>query len=107
MKSLTEFFCMVNPDIRLTCDPFFELIACFDNENIGLVAPLVVSPEQKIEDSDRRFPTSASILAKAMGIRNFLDYDQSLFLGYNEEGKVAVMAFIIYIFCIFFGRIII
>ena len=60
----TPYFCVVNPDIRLPADPFSSLIANFDDEAVAVAGPLVRSPDGRIEDSARRFPTAASLLKK-------------------------------------------
>jgi GT2 family glycosyltransferase len=62
-----EFFCVVNPDIRIDADPFPALIASLEDARIGVAAPLVVSPDGKIEDSARYFPTPLKIACKALG----------------------------------------
>jgi GT2 family glycosyltransferase len=69
------FFCVMNPDIRLRSNPFPTLLACFENRLTGAVAPLIVDPACKIEDSARRFPTPFSILKKALKINVKKDYD--------------------------------
>jgi N-acetylglucosaminyl-diphospho-decaprenol L-rhamnosyltransferase len=62
------YFCVLNPDIRLTCDPFPQLIAqLVASPRPGVIAPRVITPDGKLEDSARPFPTPASIFAKAMG----------------------------------------
>ncbi len=61
------FFCVVNPDIKLSENPFPALLACLSKSNTALAAPLVVAPVGTVEDSIRRFPTPFSLLAKAMG----------------------------------------
>jgi GT2 family glycosyltransferase len=63
-----EYFCALNPDIRLTGDPFPELIARLQaSPRPGVIAPRVVAPAGELEDSARPFPTPFSILAKALG----------------------------------------
>lgn len=52
-----QFFCVANPDLRLTGDPFPRLMASFDDPSVGVVAPLVLSPAGAPEDNARRFPT--------------------------------------------------
>jgi N-acetylglucosaminyl-diphospho-decaprenol L-rhamnosyltransferase len=64
----SEFFCVANPDVRLTRDPFDELIACMDDPEVGLVAPRVVDPAGNHEDSARYFPTPASLAGKMLGL---------------------------------------
>jgi N-acetylglucosaminyl-diphospho-decaprenol L-rhamnosyltransferase len=61
------FFCPLNPDIEFDRNPFPVLSAALADDRVALVAPLVKSPDGKIEDSMRRFPTPASLLMKALG----------------------------------------
>lgn len=61
-----EHFCVLNPDIRMDMNPFPPLIDLLANPSVGVAAPLIVGPIGGIEDSARRFPTPAGILAKAM-----------------------------------------
>ena len=63
-----EYFCVLNPDIRLNADPFPALIAELKDKSVGLVAPLILGPDGSIEDSARPFPTLSSLLRKALGI---------------------------------------
>jgi N-acetylglucosaminyl-diphospho-decaprenol L-rhamnosyltransferase len=63
-----EYFCVLNPDLRLEHDPFPELLRCLADERVGLCAPLVRDPAGRIEDSARHFPTPAFILAKVLGL---------------------------------------
>lgn len=62
-----EFFCVLNPDIRLMGDPFPALVEAVSDSRIGIGAPLVLSPEGMVEDSARKFPTPFSILKKLFG----------------------------------------
>jgi N-acetylglucosaminyl-diphospho-decaprenol L-rhamnosyltransferase len=61
------FFCPLNPDIEFDRNPFPVLSAALGDDRVALVAPLVRSPDGKIEDSMRRFPTPGSLLMKALG----------------------------------------
>lgn len=77
-----EFFCVVNPDIRLRGDPFPALRQCLFEQDVGVAAPLILNEQGKVEDSARTFPTPFSLLGKALGLRKQLDYtigDQLLF----------------------------
>lgn len=65
-ESRSEFFCVLNPDIRLRADPFGQLTARLRDPTVGVAAPLVKSPAGGIEDSARRMPTPLSILRKAL-----------------------------------------
>jgi len=61
------FFCPLNPDIEFDGNPFPVLSAALADDRVALVAPLVRSPDGKIEDSMRRFPTPGSLLMNALG----------------------------------------
>lgn len=70
----SRYFCIVNPDIRFTSNPFPELVNCLENTGAGVVAPLVLNAEGRVEDSARRFPTPLAILARALGKNRQPDY---------------------------------
>jgi len=67
LKSTGRFYCVVNPDIRLTSDPFKQLISCLSDQSVGVTAPKVLGAEGEVEDSARRFPTPLKILCKVFG----------------------------------------
>jgi hypothetical protein len=69
-----QYFCVMNPDIRLDRNPFNALMACFDGSSVGVAAPLVLNESGGIEDSARRFPTPLKILCKAFGRCRGSDY---------------------------------
>ena len=60
----TPYFCVCNPDVRLTPDPFPPLLETLARPQAGVVGPLVRSPEGATEDSARRFPTAATLLKR-------------------------------------------
>ncbi|MGM9428173.1 glycosyltransferase [Hydrogenophaga sp. MI9] len=66
--SQKRFFCVANPDIRLTSNPFPGLLAAMDDPRVGLVAPLVLSPDGLPEDNARRFPTPWNLGLKLAGL---------------------------------------
>ena len=70
----TPFFCVANPDIRLTADPFPALLASLQDERAGAAGPLVRSPSGAMEDSARRFPTAATLLRKLFVAARGPDY---------------------------------
>lgn len=72
--SSAQFFCVMNPDIRLNEDPFPALFACLTDSAVGVVAPLVLDERGGTEDSARRFPTPFKILCKALGGCRGSDY---------------------------------
>lgn len=59
-----QFFCPLNPDIRLLSNPFPLLIKSINKHKADLVAPLVVNIDGNIEDSIRSFPTVLSLFKK-------------------------------------------
>lgn len=70
-----EFFCPLNPDIRLLENPFPRLIEVQKKYGAGLIAPIVLSNLGILEDSARHFPTLISLgkkfLFKNQGRWNF------------------------------------
>ncbi len=70
----SDYFCVVNPDIRLMANPFPGLLRCLEQADVGVAAPLVLNVQGGVEDSARRFPTPFRILAKALGMRGQPDY---------------------------------
>lgn len=71
----SNFFCVMNPDIRLESDPYRFLVEQLNEDRVALTAPLVVNQYGYIEDSARRFPTILSILGKAFGIKGVFEYN--------------------------------
>lgn len=65
-RSTSDMFFVVNPDIRLSEDPFPALAPWLEQARAAAVAPLVRSPNGDPEDSARRFPTVPSLLAKLL-----------------------------------------
>jgi N-acetylglucosaminyl-diphospho-decaprenol L-rhamnosyltransferase len=72
--STGQFFCVMNPDIRLNEEPFPELLSRLQDSTIGLAAPLVVNNSGEVEDSARVFPTPFKIICKAFGGCKGSDY---------------------------------
>ena len=70
----TDYFCVMNPDVRLDQDPFLMLVSALSESTIGVAAPLVLNPAGNIEDSARKFPTPLSLLRKALSGRPTSDY---------------------------------
>jgi N-acetylglucosaminyl-diphospho-decaprenol L-rhamnosyltransferase len=69
-----EFFCVINPDIRLGSDIFPALLDALRDTSCGVIAPLIVSGDGSIEDSARKFPTPFKILSKAFSGYRGQDY---------------------------------
>lgn len=70
-----EYFCVLNPDIRLEQDPFPALFAQLADPKVGVAGPLILNPSGEIEDSARRFPTLFTILKKAFLRRFELEHE--------------------------------
>ena len=66
--ALCDFFCVLNPDIRLDNNPFPALLNCIENGKIGIAAPRVINSDGNLEDNARPFPTPLTILAKSLGL---------------------------------------
>lgn len=61
-----EYFCVLNPDIRLTQAVLSQLLRSLASQpGAALVAPRVVDTQGMTENSARRLPTPLSILEKA------------------------------------------
>lgn len=73
-RSTSEYFCVLNPDVRIAQDPFPALLRELEAPGTGIVAPRVLSPAGEVENSARRFPTVTSLAAKALGAAPKLDY---------------------------------
>jgi GT2 family glycosyltransferase len=78
-----DFFCVLNPDIRLEADPFPALLALFSDPALAVAAPLILGPEGEVEDSARRYPTFATLARKALGAAPRIDYP-------SPSGPIAV-----------------
>jgi GT2 family glycosyltransferase len=68
------YFCVINPDIRVSSDIFPILLDGLKEPLCGVIAPLIVNGEGSIEDSARKFPTPLKILCKAFGGCRGQDY---------------------------------
>jgi GT2 family glycosyltransferase len=67
----TEFFCVLNPDIIFSEDPFNVLIGDLkQNHKLGLVAPLVKNKLGNVEDSARPFLSLSSLLRRNLFSEN-------------------------------------
>ena len=62
-----NFFCVLNPDIRVPADPFWALVRELRDPAVGAAAPLILDADGAIEDSARPFPTLSSLVSKAFG----------------------------------------
>jgi N-acetylglucosaminyl-diphospho-decaprenol L-rhamnosyltransferase len=103
-RSGTELFFVVNPDIRLLSDPFPSLALTLQDAHVAAAGPLVRNSEGALEDSARRFPTAASLLAKLFQNDVAVEYPvdkgplevewlAGMFLGFRREAYLAVGGF--------------
>ena len=61
------YFCVLNPDVWWTDDPFSGLLSCLEATRAAVAGPLVIGPDGHAADSIRRFPTILSLLRKGVG----------------------------------------
>lgn len=73
----TQYFAVLNPDLRLTGDPFDPLLSWLNRPDVGMAAPVVKGPDGDLQDSARRFPTPLSIAAKVFRRGLKLDYSDN------------------------------
>lgn len=62
-----DFFCVLNPDIRMNMNPFPTLVEFARRSDVGAVAPRVVNSFGQREDSERRFPSMWELVKKLAG----------------------------------------
>jgi len=67
-------FCVINPDIRFSSEPFGNLLACLEDISVGAVAPLVWGKGGNLEVTARRFPSPLKLLGKLVGMGWQQDY---------------------------------
>jgi GT2 family glycosyltransferase len=60
----SDYFVVLNPDIRLICNKIDLLTRHFSSADVGVVAPAVVSSDHSLEDSIRRFPSVAALIKR-------------------------------------------
>lgn len=79
----SDYFCVLNPDIRITENPFPRLISFMDSSGCAITAPMVKDEDGNIQDSARYFPTPFSLLFKAFG------HDTTVFPSLSPTGGVS------------------
>lgn len=63
----SDFFCVVNPDIRLNKNPFPSLLNQISSEKLGVVGPRVINSRGEQEESARPFPKFLMLWRKLLG----------------------------------------
>jgi N-acetylglucosaminyl-diphospho-decaprenol L-rhamnosyltransferase len=72
--SLAEYYLVVNPDIRLPSFNIQTLLQPFAQQDVGAVAPLVLSPAGGVDDSFRKFPKLSRFFARVILRKRSPDY---------------------------------
>jgi N-acetylglucosaminyl-diphospho-decaprenol L-rhamnosyltransferase len=62
-----ERFCVMNPDVRLPENPFPLLLGEMERLRAALIAPAVLTPRGRVEDSVRHFPRALALASKMLG----------------------------------------
>lgn len=73
-RSSGTYYCVLNPDVRLSEDVFVDLLASLNEEKVGVAAPVVLGASGEMEDSARRFPSPLKIFCKLLGRCRGSDY---------------------------------
>lgn len=63
-QSTGDFFCVLNPDIRLIENPFIKLLEDMEKLKLAMIAPAIVNANGQYEDSVRKFPTVVRLLKR-------------------------------------------
>jgi len=100
-----DFFCVINPDIRLKQNPFPELLSLCSSHQ-GITVPVVFNKQSMLEDSLRTFPTPLSLFLRLFGIGKepmftqvepishvSVDWAGGMFLLFSRESFQAVEGF--------------
>lgn len=62
----SDFFGVLNPDLRLTQDPLAPLSFLLSDKRIGVIAPVITNRDGLIEDSARLLPTPARLIKRCL-----------------------------------------
>src|SRR5688572_723914 len=62
-----DFFCVLNPDLRLSSDPFRRLLQALEEDRVGVAAPHVLEPDGSVQATYRPVPTPGRLFRKALG----------------------------------------
>lgn len=63
----SDFFCVLNPDIKITNDPFPALLSSLKLKECVIAGPMVIDTKGEIQDSARYFPGPFTLVLKAIG----------------------------------------
>jgi N-acetylglucosaminyl-diphospho-decaprenol L-rhamnosyltransferase len=73
----SDWFCVINPDVRINDDPFPTLLK-FTKEAVALSAPLAMTAAGEPSDNARQMPTPTRILRRVLTGGNRSDYCPSV-----------------------------
>jgi N-acetylglucosaminyl-diphospho-decaprenol L-rhamnosyltransferase len=62
--STSDFFCVLNPDVRFNMNPFPVLLESLSSAGVGIVAPMVSNASGMVEDSARYFVTPGQLIKR-------------------------------------------
>jgi len=65
----TEYFAVLNPDLRMAVDPFPALTARLADPQVGVVAPVVLEPNGQVADFARRLVSPWEVLRRRIVVR--------------------------------------
>lgn len=112
-QAMHPFFCVLNPDIRLYKDSiekniFLSLINKLNkNNNIGVIAPMIVDEKNILQDSARKFLTMAELLKRifckttSASTLNYPDWVAGMFMLFRNEVYEEIKGFdeAYYLYC--------
>lgn len=104
-QSNGDYFCVLNPDIRLIDNPFLALLNDIEKLKLGMVAPAIIDSEGQLEDSVRKFPTVGRLIKRlitgehdtySFSIKNevfYPDWVGGMFMLFDRKAYQAVKGF--------------
>ncbi len=63
-----EFYCVMNPDIRIGINPFPSLIEALNHPCVGCSYPMQITNSASPKDPARELPTPAALIRRHMGL---------------------------------------
>jgi GT2 family glycosyltransferase len=66
-RTTSEYFAVLNPDLRLDRNPFPALIGALADRRVGVVAPLVLEPDGQVADFARRLVSPWEVIRRRLG----------------------------------------
>lgn len=69
-----DFFCVCNPDVSLTENPFPAMLGCLRDVEVGIVVPRI-SNSRSLPSNIRKFPTPWGLIVKIFGFHDYVEID--------------------------------